>query len=180
MFDQMRAKLKILLHSTVHTSVFDKEIPSLEELKTFLSMCFRELKYTLKDAKSFDDVMDIVIEQKCTIVNVTCLEVIANHYNIEEAKAQIAAYKSEVDSVCKEFKLRICDDYMTGPTSLLKCEIISFNLEWRPDRDALSDIKELLYKAFEDITKRIDIHHGNVMIVVSIAHMQVDNNTACI
>ena len=163
MFDQMRAKLRILLHTTIQAFVFANEIPSLEDLKIFLVMCFRELKNDLKSAKSFDDVMDIVIEHKCTIVNVGCLEVIANHYNIEEAKAQIAAYKSEVDRVCEELKLKICEDFMTGPPSLLKCRTIDFRLEWKPDSDALSDIKELLYKAFRDITKTVNIYQGNII-----------------
>ena len=53
---------------------------------------------------------------------VWALEIIANHYNIEEAKAQIAVYKSEVNRVCEELKLKICEDYMSG-LSLFKYEL---------------------------------------------------------
>ena len=153
----MRGKLRIFLHTTARACVFAKEIPSLEEFKRFLGRCFRELKNDLMYAKSFDDVIDLLIEEKCTIVNIGCLEIIFNHYNIEEAKAQIVAYKSEVDSVCEELKVKICEDFMTGPSSLLKFETISFSLEWRPNSDILSDIKELLSKAFGDIAKRINV-----------------------
>ena len=166
-FDKMRAKLRNLLHTTVHACVFAKEIPLLEDLRTFLGISFHELKNDLKNAKSFDDVMDIVIEQKCTILNVGCLEIIADHYNIEEAKAQIAAYKSEVDRVCEELKLRICEDFMTGPPSLLKFGTLSFNLEWKPDSSVFSDIKKLLWKAFQDIAKTVLLSPsrlGNIMI----------------
>ena len=74
--------------------------------------------------------MDIVRE-KCTIINVVHLEGIVDHYNIEEAKDHIATYKSEVDELCKEIKLRVCEneDFMTGSSSLLKCETIEFVLE---------------------------------------------------
>ena len=166
-FDKMRAKLRNLLHTTVHACVFAKEIPLLEDLRTFLGISFQELKNDLKNAKSFDDVMEILIRDKCTILNVGCLEVIADHYNIEEAKAQIAAYKSEVDRVCEELKLRICEDFMTGPPSLLKFGTLSFKLEWRPDSSVFSDIKGLLWKAFQDIAKTVLLSPsrlGNIMI----------------
>ena len=173
----MRAKLRNLLHTTVRACVFAEEIPSLEDLKTFLGIRFQELKYDLKyHAKSFDDVMEILIRDKCTILNVGCLEIIANHYNIEEAKAQIAAYKSEVDRVCEELKLKICEDFMTGPSSLLKYKTINFSLKWRPERQVLNDIEELLWKAFEDIAKTIYVSPkpgGIIMIVVSIVHMHL-------
>ena len=175
-FDQMRAKLKILLRTVVRACIFDKEIPSLEELKTFLLICFRELKNVLKDANSFDDVMDVVIEKKCTLVNVACLEIIVNHYNIENAKAQIAAYKSEVDRLCEELKLKICEDYMSDPSSLLKCETIRFFLEWRPDNDTFSDIKELICKAFGGVAKTINVDRGNIIIIVSIVHIHLSGS----
>ena len=55
---------------------------SLEELKKFLGRCFRELKPQLSVAESFDDVMEVV-EEKCTVINIRCLETIIDHYNIE-------------------------------------------------------------------------------------------------
>ena len=171
----MRGKLRIFLHTTARACVFAKEIPSLEDFKSFLKISFKEISYYLQyHAKSFDDVINILISDKCTILNVGCLKVIADHYNIEEAKAQIAAYKSEVDRVCEELKLKICEDFMTGPPSLLKYETINFSLQWRPERRILDDIRELLWKAFEDIAKTIDVSpkpEGIIMIVVSIVHM---------
>ena len=175
-FDKMRAKLRSLLHTTVHKCVHAKEIPSLEELKTFLGIRFQEIQYDMKHyVKSFDDLVDTLMNRKCTILNLGCLEIIADHYNIEEAKAQIAAYKLEVDRLCEELKIKICEDFMTGPSSLLKYETINFYLTWRPDSSVLNDIKELLWKAFEDIATKINVtpqtHKGNIMIVVSIVHM---------
>ena len=164
-FDKMRAKLRNLLHTTVRACVFAKEIPSLEDLKTFLRISFHELRYY--PAESFDGVINLLIVHKCTILNVGCLEVIVDHYNIEEAKAQIAAYKSEVDRVCEELKLKICEDFMTGPSSLLKYESIEFFLKWRPNFQVLDDIKELLWIGFGDIAKMIDVipeHRGNIII----------------
>ena len=50
--------------------------------------------------------MDLV-EEECTINNVTCLEDIINHYKIEEAKAHVITYKSSVDTFCDEVKLNV-------------------------------------------------------------------------
>ena len=175
-FDKMRAKLRSLLHTTVHKCVHAKEIPSLEELKTFLGIRFHEIEIDMKHyVKSFDDVVDILMNRECTILNLGCLEIIADHYNIEETKAQIAAYKSEVDRLCEELKLKIYEDFMTGPSPPLKYETIDFYLKWRSNSSVLDDIKELLWKAFEDIATKIDVtpprREGNIMIVVSIVHM---------
>ena len=156
------------------------EVPSpLDKLKKYLGTCFRELKPQLSIAKSFDDVMEVVIE-KCTVVNIGYLETIINHYNVEEAKVHIATYKSEVDTLCEEIKLSVCqnENFMTGPSSLLKCETIKFVLEWETDKHTFNEIKELLWKAFGKMAKRVLVKHideGNSIIVTCYAPEYVMN-----
>ena len=91
-------------------------MPRLKEFKTFLRTCFPELRPQLSIAEAFDDVMEIVRE-KCTMINVACLEVIVNHYKIKEAIAHITTYKNEVKTFCEEVKLSVCKDesIMTNP-----------------------------------------------------------------
>ena len=153
-----------------------QEVPSpLEELKTYVRRCFRELKPQLDIAKSFDDVMQIV-EEKCTLINVACLEAIINHYNIDDAKAHITVYKSAVDKFCEEVKLSVCENenlsFMTGPSSLLKRETIEFVLGWNTDEHTLSEIQDLLWKAFGDVAKKVlvkELRKGNSIIVTCYA-----------
>ena len=154
-FDQMRAKLGDLI-LTVLPLIKSAVASKLKELKTYLRMSFQELKPLLATAKSFDGVMDIVRE-KCTIINIACLEAIINRYKIEEAKSHITAYKVEVDQFCEEVKLRLCEneDFMTDPSSLLKCQTIEFLLEWNIDEHTLSEIQGLLWKAFGSMAKRV-------------------------
>ena len=76
-FNQMKAKLGNLILTVLP---FIKSAVKLKELKTYLRMSFQELKPQLAKAESFDDVMDIVRE-KCTIINIACLEAIINHCN---------------------------------------------------------------------------------------------------
>ena len=139
----------------------------------FLRMSYPELKHQLLEAESFDDVMDIVRE-KCSPINVVCLEAIIDHCSIEEAKGHITAYQSEVDEFCKEIKLQVCENenFTTDQFSLLKCETIEFVLEWKTDEHTLKEIKELLWKAFGSIAKRVlvkEAKEGNSLIVTCYA-----------
>ena len=154
-FDQMRTKLGDLI-LTVLPLIESAITSKLKELKTFLRMSFQELKPQLAIAESFDDVMDIVRE-KCTIINIACLEAIINRYKIEEAKSHITAYKMEVDQFCEDVKLRVCEneDFMPNQSSLLNCETIKFLLEWNIDEHTLSEVQDLLWKAFGSMTKRV-------------------------
>ena len=146
----MRRKLGDLI-LTVLPLIESAVTSKLKELKTFLRMSFQELKPQLAIAESFDDVMDIVRE-KCTIINIACLEAIINCYKIEEAKSHITAYKVEVDQFCEKGKLRVCEneDFMTDPSFLLK-----FLLEWDIDKHTFIEVQDLLWKAFGSMTKRV-------------------------
>ena len=158
-----------------------KGIPSLEKLKRYLGRCFRELKPQLAIAESFDDVMEIV-EDKCTIINVCCLEAIVDQYNIIEAKQHIMQFKTAVDTFCKEVKLSVCCKESFKRISLssqLICETIEFVLEWETDKHTLSDIKHLLTKAFEDIVNNIQvraINEGNSIIITCYAPQYMMDN----
>ena len=163
----MRAKLGILF-STVIPLIQVAVMPLLKELKDFLGMCFRELKPQLSITESFDGVMELV-KDKCTIINICCLETIINKYNIEEAKAHITTYKSEVDEFCKNVRLSVS---MTSSSFLLKCETIQFVLEWEPDEYTLQDIRYLLWKAFENMASRVLVivaEKGNSIVVTCYA-----------
>ena len=159
-------KIGPLIESAVTLSKF-------EELKTFLRVSFPELKPQLSTAESFDDIMDIV-RGKCTPISIACLESLINRYKIEEAKAHIEDYRSEVEKFCKEIKLSICEheDFITGQSSLLKCETIEFVVEWKTDEHTLEEIKDLLWKAFGDMAKRIlvkKLRESNSIIVTCYA-----------
>ena len=159
----MRVKLGILF-STVIPLIQVAVMPLLKELKDFLGMCFRQLKPQLSITESFDGVMELV-KEKCTIINICCLETIINQYNIEEAKAHIITYKSEVDEFCKNVRLSVS---MTSSSFLLKCETIQFVLEWEPDEYTLQDIRYLLWKAFENVASRVlvkVVKYGNSTVL---------------
>ena len=151
-----------------------KGIPSLKELKTYLRRCFRELRPQLATADSFDDVMDLV-QDKCTIINICCLEGIVDQYDIREAKVHITNYKTSVDEFCEKIKADVCcnQSFMISSSSYqLTCETIVFVLEWEADKYTLIDIRGLLSKAFKDMAKSVQVravNEGNSIIVTCYA-----------
>ena len=153
-------------------------ISSLEDLKIYLRTCFRGLRTQLATTKSFNDVMELV-QDKCTIINVCCLEAIVNHYNIAAARQHIEEFKSAVDKFCEKIKTDIClkqNFKIASFSHHLTCETIEFVLEWEADKYTLRDIKHLLSKAFEDMAKSVqvrDINDGNSIIVTCYAPLSL-------
>ena len=168
----MRVTFGNLIEAVV--PLIEKGIPSLEELKRYLRRCFRELKPQLAIAESFDNVMELV-EDKCTIINVCCVEAIVDHYNITEAKKHITQFKVTVDAFCENIKLSICckESFKRISSSHhLICETVEFVLEWKTDEHTLNDIRVLLSKAFEDLVNSVQvriIREGNSIIVTCYA-----------
>ena len=171
-FNQMRARFGELIHAVA--PLIEAVIPSLNELKTYLRGCFPELRPQLSTVETFDDIMDLV-QKKCTIINVCCLETIVNYYKITKAIPHIKEFKTKVDEFCKKVKIDIClkQNFNVASSSYhIICESIEFILQWKPDEYTLSDVEDLLSKAFEDMAKSVQvraINEGNSIIITCYA-----------
>ncbi|XP_019860598.1 PREDICTED: uncharacterized protein LOC109588939, partial [Amphimedon queenslandica] len=150
--------------------LIEKSIPSVDHLKFFLGRCRRDLKPRLKDANSFDDVME-VIEDECSITNVALLETIVNKYSIQDAGDMILAYQTHLDEFCENKLTMFCNHQLKRlSSSLLTCETIKFVLKWNPSEHSLSSISALLWKTFKDNqVEVIVIKEGNSIIVTCYA-----------
>lgn len=138
-------------------------IPALDDLKKYLQRYFQELKPRLAGAEAFNDVMDLV-EDKCTIIDVYCIEAIVDKCNIEDAEGYITNFKSAVDKFCDKVKLSECQNESfktTTPSSQLTCETVEFVLGWDPDECTISDITDTLLKPFDSAIKSIQIRAIN-------------------
>ena len=134
-------------------------ISSLEELKLYLQRHFQELQPQLFIAESFDDVM-YLIEDKCTIINVHCVESIVNQYNITDAKPEVKKFKTEVDTFCDVVKLSACfqESFKRVSSSHhLICETIEFVFGLEADNYTLTDIKKLLSTSFKSEVNYVQI-----------------------
>ena len=168
----MRMKFGKLFYTVA--PLIAKGISSLQELKTYLRRCFRELRPQLTTAESLDDVMDLV-QDKCTIINICCLEEIVDQYDIREAKLHITNYNTSVDAFCEKIKTDVCcnQSFMISSSShQLTCETIVFILEWEADKYTLFEIRGLLSKAFKGMAKSVQVravNEGNSIIVTCYA-----------
>ena len=173
-FNQKRFNQMIyygILISTV-ARLIEAKVP-LEDLKTHLQFCYRELRPQLELAESYKKVM-FIIEDKHTIIDIDCLQAIVEVFNIEEAKDHIAAYQLAIEEFCKEITLTVCfnESFKLTNSSLLKCETVEFVLEWNGDEYSLNDIKVLLQKAFQDMANRVQVRYikeDNFIIVTCYA-----------
>ena len=103
--------------------------------------------------------MELIIKEKCTVTNISCLETIVDHYNIENARRRITTYKSSVDKICVEFKESVLE--LTTVSTSFKYESIMFVLGWqRTDDLTLNDINDLLSKSFGDMANKVSFKYG--------------------
>ena len=104
----------------------------------------------------------MLIKKQCTITNITCLETIVDHYNIENVRHHITAYKSAVYEICEKFKHRVLgSENVTIVSTSFKYESITFVIEWQQTDDlTLDDINGLLWKVFGDMAKKILPKYG--------------------
>ena len=173
-FNQKRFNQMIyygILVSTV-PQLIEAKVP-LEDLKTHLQFCYRDLRPQLELAESYKEVM-FIIEDKHTIIDIDCLQAIVEYFDIEEAKDHITAYQLAIEEFCKEITLTVCfnESFKLTNSSLLKCETVEFVLEWNGDEYSLNDFKVLLQKAFQDMANRVQVRYikeGNFIIVTCYA-----------
>ncbi|XP_019852152.1 PREDICTED: uncharacterized protein LOC109582031 isoform X3 [Amphimedon queenslandica] len=167
-FDRMDHKLGTLIHNIV--PLIEAAIPSVNDLKTYIGRCQKKLKPRLKNANSFDDVME-VIEDECSITNVALLETIVNKYSIQDAGDMILTYQTHLDEFCENKLTMFCNRQLKRlSSSLLTCETIKFVLKWNPSEYSLSSIRALLWKTFKDNqVEVVVIKEGNSIIVTCYA-----------
>ena len=136
----------------------NKAPPPLDKLKQFLKDGYSYLKSQIAHSNSIDDVLDVVNDH-CTLIDMSCLEGIVERFDIKEAETHIQAYKDVVQSFCKETKASLCleETFKERKShSLLKCETAEFVLDWDPTNCTLEDIRDILAESVEgDVQIRV-------------------------
>ena len=138
--------------------VINASPPPLEELKQFLKRGYRHLKSQVVHCNTIDDILDLVNDH-CTLINISCLEGIVKRFNIKEAETHIQSYKDAIQSFCKETKASLClgeSFKVTTTPSLLRCETIVFVLNWDPVDCTLKDIEEIISQS---LGRSVEVRH---------------------
>ena len=138
--------------------VINASPPPLEELKRFLKYGYPHLKSQVGLCNSIDDILDLVNDH-CTLMNISCHEGIVKRFNIKEAETHIQSYKDAIHLFCKETKASLCvgeSFKVTTTPSLLRCETVVFVLNWDPVDCTLKDIEEIIS---ESLSKHVEIRY---------------------
>ena len=136
----------------------NKSPPPLYRLKLFLEDGYPQFQTQIACSKSIDEILGVVRDH-CTVINISCLEGIVEHFDIKEAETHIQAYNAFVHTFCKETKASLClgkSFKATKHSSLLKCETAVFVLDWDPKVCTLEDIKDILSVSLE---RDVEIHY---------------------
>ena len=169
-FDVMFLKFGITMMN-LKQIILAKCLP-LHKLKSILEFSYRALKPRLTHCESVDAILDIIGE-KCSLLNLTCMEAIAEHFQIQEAQDSIICYYTELSDFCQMIRLSSCigkkfiHSYSLS-SNPLKCETLKFILHGETDDYTLSDIKGILWKAFGELAKEVivvSINPGSSIIV---------------
>ena len=147
-FRSIRMEFAIAFYN-IHLAI-TKSLPSItEDLKNLLEGCFPESIPRLTNCKSINDVLDLV-QEKCSLININCLEIIVKRFYIKDAEVYIQAYNEIIKVFVQSVTVRLClneNFEVTNALSPLQYETAKFVLDWKLedlDKFTLSDVLEIL------------------------------------
>ena len=154
-FQRMKLKFGKVIHKL--KCIILNSSASLSLLQSILGSAYRDLKPKLSKCVSIDEVLEI-IEEKCSLLQLTCMEEIADIFEIKEAQECIRSYYNTLSDFCQEIRLESCiGKRFSSSSQPLKCETVEFILDWKTDEYTLNDIKDLLSKAFGELAKEVKV-----------------------
>ena len=161
-FKSLRMKFGITFYNIRRAIKNSLPLTGTEDLKMLLQDCFPDLRPQLINCKLLDDVLDVV-RDKCTLIDITCLEAIVIQFNIKDAEVHIQAYKEIIEKFSQSVSVRLClkekFNVASSLSASLQCETVEFVLDWDPDDDyTLNDIKDVLSECFEKLSKTVQIN----------------------
>lgn len=162
--DKIRDGLVQLL--CIVAPLIEAVIPSVDDFISLLKRYRPSAKPLLSLAKSFDDVLEI-IKEKCSITNISLLEIIVNHYSISEANDYILAFRANVNQFCEINITNI--QFKKLSSSLLTCDTIKFVVSWEATSCTLHTIKGLLWTAFSDLDREVEVISFNELVIICYA-----------
>ena len=145
----------------------------LNSLKMFLSL-HRELRNDARSAKSLKDGM-ILVGDYTSLINTKYLQAVAENFQLKVAIDLIKKFNNSIDMFCKMIPTKYIygQDLMRHSRKRFQeSEEVEFVLEWDSDETTLSDIPELLIKAFRSEARHVlvkVVNEGNSIIVICYA-----------
>ena len=155
MFTNIRMEFGIAFTNICNIITKSNCLPPFAEVKLLLQNCF---PHTFDNCCCISELLD-AIRDKCTLINISCIEKVVKVLKIKDAEAHIQTYRETIKEFCKEVSVTLCLREKFGEASLLEYEKITFVLDWDPDEYTLEDIRNILSITFEkELSKKVRIH----------------------
>ena len=166
------------LHNFV-VALLEKKASLIDDLRAYAQECWKNREQAILKAKSVRDVIIIIEEESCNIINITAIEGILEVLKVNEAQAQTKEYNDNIQKFCKNTQLdMMCNKPLSLhiPQSSGKLEFI---LKWEPHKHTLNEICELLKKAFGKMVRYVLVHSirkVNSIAIICYAPLHVMEN----
>ena len=167
-FTAMRAKFGKMLYG-IQKSIEENRVP-VHCLKSFLGYSYCDLVSRLSVCENINGILNLV-QEKCSVIDVSLLQGMAEEFELKEAEQHINTYKEEIEEFCQTVSVRLSlkeTFQVSVPHTPLKCETATFVLDWNPDEHMLDDVRNLLSATFESLSltvKIVVIKEGKSIII---------------
>ena len=122
----------------------------IDELNTYCRRKHPDVMRRLTVSSS--DIMRGIVDNTCSITNITPLEDVIQRYRITVGERLIVDYQRSLDEYLSKLRVR----YLLGSSKdIVNAETIILILDWTPDDTSFLSIDHLLYEAFYYLNKNI-------------------------
>ena len=134
--------------------------PSLEEMKHCLQSHYFHHKQHLANITTIDEFLNVV-KEKCSLIDIRCLEVVIDKFCLKKTEQHIEAYKHFIKDFCSHVSIHSCLNEtfeVVAMSTPLKCETLKFFLNWKPsNKYRIKDAIELLFVSFGEFAKNVKL-----------------------
>ena len=154
----MREKFKSTFSQV--ENVMTTKHSSLEEMKHCLQSHYFHFKQHLANITTIAEFLNVV-KEKCSLIDIRCLEVVIDQFCLKKVEECIEAYKCFVNDFCCRVTVDSCLNEtfeVVVKSTLLKCETMKFFLSWKPSSNyRIRDATELLFVSFGELAKNVKL-----------------------
>ena len=161
-FMSIRMKYGRAIKNICHAITNSENLPPFSEVKNLLQNCFPYMKEKFDNCHSINDLLDVV-QKKCTLINISCIEELVEELKIKDAEVHIQTYRKTIDEFCKNVSVTLCLQEKFGVANVpspLQLETINLVLDWNPEEYTLEDIRDILSITFEKELSKIVLIQG--------------------
>ena len=136
--------------------IVEENPSSLKKIKKLLSFC-SDRRQKVDSCTSICSILRL-IQDECSLTDVGLLAYVVEDLKITEAEELIIKYKTELNEFCHSVKVDLCLEEQFDSSHHLQCELVIFELDWKPEEHMLQHIKDILSKVSKLLgIKRIKI-----------------------